>query len=54
MPITGIADNSRGLLLFMSASQAQSQIVSYTTMLAIGMAKLDVKRRFQRRVISKV
>lgn len=54
MPISGIADNSRGLLLFMSPSQANSQIVSYTTMLAIGMAKLDTKRRFQRRVISKV
>lgn len=50
--ISGIADNSRGLLLFTNTSGVNGQVIGLTIMLCVGIAKTDPRRRFQRRLIS--
>lgn len=51
-PISGIADNSRGIFLFTSASGAASQIIGLNAYLMVGVALLAATRKFQRRLIS--
>lgn len=53
-PISGFADNSRGIFVFTSAAQAGSQVLDLTAFLMVGLAKVDPTRRFQRRFISVV